>query len=422
MASAPKQMPPLPSSEPRRPRWAQCLPAAVAFAVVTVVLVIGARRSIPPENVCPDFIQFWTAATLLSSRQDPYDAALQAAVQQDLGWKRDEDGLGVYDFLPYYYPPWLGLAFVPLLPLGYPLAKLTWLVLGAEVVLVSAALLAKTARGVSQPLAIAVVGLFGFSIKAVAMGQLAPLVLLLLAIEWWLLERGRHREAGFVLALLTMKPQLTLLLTIAVLLRAARQRHWQLWRSFGVTLLLFVAASTIAWPGWLPSMLSATRITPMPTHYYPGLGATWLVTLGAIGLSDFPLYLAYASIAVPLLLALLRMTQRADARLEELFSLALLAPFFVAPYARPYDFPVLMIPALVLMGSRLGELARLLLAFALTALVGLHIIWLTANYVTPVVGLRRPEFSYFWIPMLLGAFWLFHRGHGSRKGAPANRS
>ena len=40
----------------------------------------------------------------------------------------------------------------------------------------------------------------------------------------------------------------------------------------------------------------------MPTHYYPGLGTTWLVALGAAGLKGLALWLAYSAVAVPLLL------------------------------------------------------------------------------------------------------------------------
>lgn len=376
-----------------------------AWLLVTALLVGAAHRSIPPEKVCPDFIQFWTAATLLVSGQDPYDPALQAQIQQGLGWKRAEQGLGVYDFLPYYYPPWLGLAFTPLLVLGYPLAKLTWLVLGAEFLLLSGMLLKDTVRGISPGLAIAVIGVFGFSIKAVAMGQVAPLVLLLVAASWWLLERRRDLAAGCVLALLTVKPQLTVLLLAAVLAWCVRQQRWPVIRGFLATLAALCVTSTAAWPQWLPSMLAATTVTPMPTHYYPGLGTTWFVVLRAVGSGGTLLLLAYAAVAIPLMLALVRTAVRRDARLEDVFGLALIAPFFLAPYARPYDFPVLLVPALTLMGTRLSPMSRAMMAAALIVLTALHIVWLTANTAAPVVGVRRPEWAYFWIPMLVALAW-----------------
>ena len=86
-------------------------------------------------------------------------------------------------------------------------------------------------------------------------------------------------------------------------------------------------------------------------------------------------------------------------------SLALVAPFFLAPYARPYDFPVLVIPVLVVL-SRLPEMSRVTLATATTLLPALHLLHLTASYTPPVLGVRRPEFTYFWIPMLVAVAWL----------------
>lgn len=394
---------PVPPSAPQPTRR---LAGLAAFVVATVVLIGGARHVIPPENVCPDFIQFWTTAKLLGSGLDPYDPGNQAAVQHDLGWNKAEEGLGIYDFLPYYYPPWLGLAFLPFLPLGYPLAKMAWLVIGAELLVASGLLLKDTVRGISATVAVVVVAAFGFSIKAVAMGQVAPLVLFLVAAAWWLLDRRRDGAAGCVLALLTIKPQLTLLLVAALLGWAARHQRWTVVRNFVVTLSALCIVSTLAWPAWIPSMLAATTVTPMPTRYFPGLGTTWMAALTAVGVGGVLLALAYAAVVMPLMLALLRMTLKPGALLEDIFGLALIAPFFVVPYARPYDFPVLLVPALILMGTRLPDLTRAMMAVALVLLTGMHIVLITASYEAPVVGVRRPEFTYFWIPLLIAVTWL----------------
>lgn len=391
----------MPSSFHSR-RW---VAPVAAFVVSTVVLTAAAYRSIPPEKVAPDFIQFWTAASLLSQGKDPWDAGLQASVQAGLGWERETSGYGVYDFLPYYYPPWLGLAFVPFLPLGYGLAKLLWLVLGAEMVVVSGLLLRRCVAGVPPALVLAVTVFFAFALKSVAMGQMAPLVLLLLAASWRLLEARRDFAAGCAMALLSVKPQLTVILVVALLGWTALRGRWRVWQGLAGTLAVLALVSTAVFPAWLPSMLAATRVTPMPTAYYPGLGATLYVALEAVGVHGLVLYLAVAAAAVALVLALLRMTLRDRTQLKDVFALALVAPFFVAPYARPYDFPILAIPVLVLLG-KLPEVSRVTLAAAVTVLPALHLLHLTAMYVPPVVGVRRPEFTYFWIPMLVGLVWL----------------
>lgn len=394
-----------------RTRWALSL---AAFVLSTVVLTVAAERTIPPEKVSPDFIQFWTAANLLRDGQDPYDPVNQARIQGGLGWEREKDGYGVYDFLPYYYPPWLGLAFLPFLALGYGLAKLAWLVLGAEMIALSAILLRRSVAGVPPALVAVVAVFFAFSLKAVAMGQVAPLVLLLLAAAWRLLEARRDAAAGCVLALLSIKPQLTVILIAALLGWTASRGRWRVWHGFAAMLVLLCLVSTVVFPAWLPSMLAATRETPMPTAYYPGLGATWYVALQAVGIDGALLHLAVAAVAVPILLMLFRMTLRSETEASDLFALALVAPFFIAPYARPYDFPVLLIPVLTLMG-KLPDVSRVSLAIAMTLLPALHLLHLTASYVPPVVGVRRPEFTYFWIPMLVGLVWLLCCGSKKRR-------
>lgn len=391
--------------------------AACGVVLATALLTAAAVQEIPPGNVCPDFIQFWTGASLLASGQDPYEPALQAKMQKELGWDRDDQGLGMYDFLPYYYPPWLALFFVPFLALPYPVAKLAWLVIGGEMIVGAALLLRDSMRGVSTLGALLVTGAFGFSIKSVAMGQVAPLVLLLVAAAWRLLQERRDLAAGCALAVLTVKPQLSVFLVGALLLWSFVRGRWMVGAGFGATLAALAAVSTAAFPAWLPSMLAATRTTPMPSTFFPGLGATWPVVVGAFGVSGPLFYLAWAVVALPLLTVLAAMALDEETSLEDLVCVALIVPFFVAPYARAYDFPVLMVPALVLMGSRLPELSRLMLGATLTVLVGLHIVWITATFEPPVVGVRRPEFTYFWIPVLVAIAWLCCRANGSREGA-----
>ncbi len=389
-----------------------------AWLLLSCLAVGILRYSVPPENVGPDFIQFWTAATLLVHREDPYDPGRQAAVQRSLGWKKAEEGLGLYDFMPYYYPPWLGLAFIALLPLGYPLAKMTWIVLAEGALIAGALLLKDTIRGLTAAVALAVVVLFGFSIKSVAMGQIAPLVVFLAALAWWLLERRRDAAAGAVLALLTIKPQLTLLALAALLVWSMRQRRWLVVAMFAATLGALGAVSAVAFPGWLPSMLSATSATPMPTKYFPGIGTTWYSVLDAVGVHGMTLVIVSAVTGAVLIVALMEAALRRDTALEHVFGLGLIAPFFVVPYARAYDFPVLLIPALALIGSKMTAMSRGLMIASLTVLTGLHIAAVTTNWEPAIVGVRRPEFTYFWISLLIALTWLvFHRERADRESA-----
>ena len=65
----------------------------------------------------------------------------------------------------------------------------------------------------------------------------------------------------------------------------------------------------------------------------------------------------YALVAVPLLATVLKASLDRSKPLHDVLALGLLAACIVAPYGRHYDFPVLLIPLFVLLGTRLSEIA-----------------------------------------------------------------
>jgi hypothetical protein len=375
-----------------------------------------ARALLPAEGYCPDFIQFWTAARLLLDGQDPYDPALQAAIQGSLGWNRAADGLGVYDFLPYYYPPWMAFPAMPLLGLDYLTAKMAWLVLGAEA-LVAAGVLAAPLVGAPVGFAVAVTLLSAFSIKAVAMGQVAPFVLLLFVAAWRLLEDRRDAAAGAALALAAAKPQLAAFVVAGIVAWSIVRGRLRVVGGMAAMLALLAAVSTALFPAWLPAMVEATRTTPMPTAYYPGIGTTTYSVLAALGLEGPLLVIVTTAAALPLLARLARAVAAPDARVADVMVPAVLLPFFVAPYARPYDFAVLSLVLLVLAGRRAGEFLRLVLVAFVFVVPGLHMLYLAVDAPPPVVGVRRTEFTLFWFPLLLAAAGLVWTGTKRTKDA-----
>lgn len=384
-----------------------------AFVLTTIALVSVASALVPAEKVCPDFIQFWTAANLLSSGQDPYDAALQARVQRGLGWDRATDGLGLYDFLPYYYPPWLGLAFVPLLPLGYPLAKITWLVLNAELLLIAAFLLRDTVEGIPRLVPLVAILAFSFSFHAMTLGQVSPLVLFLIAVAWKLLDGRRDGAGGCVLALATIKPQLTGILVVGILLWSARRRRWGVVRGFAAALAALGLACAFLTPAWPIAMARATWVTPPPTFYFPWSGATWLIVLKALGVRGWLLAGGYLLVAIPLVVAIIRIAIDPGRRLDDLICVSLIAAFFLAPYGRPYDFPVLLIPALILVGTRLPQLPGTALLMALIVLPYAHSLAMASQKAPREVARRNdPEPTTFWIPLLIATAWCCSRPGG----------
>jgi hypothetical protein len=164
-----------------------------------MLLVTLLAAMLPPDRIGCDFFSFWAAGELLATGQNPYDPGLQAQIQRAHGWDKEIHGRQLYDFMPYYYPPWLGLAVTALVPLGYPAAKIAWVARDFELLLVTGFLLRKSAPGLAGWGPVLCVTAFVFFLFSTLMGQTVPLVLFLINASWLLLERRKDRRAGGLL-------------------------------------------------------------------------------------------------------------------------------------------------------------------------------------------------------------------------------
>jgi Glycosyltransferase family 87 len=390
----------------------------IGFALVTTLLVWTGRVLIPAGKACPDYICYWAAGENLLAGRSPYDVAAQTRVQHALGWDRAKNGLGIYEFLPYYYPPWFAMLCAAFIPLGYETARIAWLTVNAELVVLTAYLLRNIVPGVPRSVPLAVVPLFIFTIAAVIVGQTTSLVFFLIVVAWRLLEAGRDLPAGAVLAWVTIKPQLTAVLLLAVLLWAIRRGRWSVVQGFAAMLAILCLASFLVLPMWLGEMLDATRRTPPPTEHFPWIGATWYLVLKGAGLRSWALNVAYLIVSLAYLGVVLRVAIDRSTPLRDVLSLSLLAAYFVAPYGRHYDFPVLLIAFLVLLGTRLSERWGTALLLTLLLLPYLHYMVLDRMRIwLGLTGRLNPEFTFFWVPLLLTMAWLCSRPRTPHHGA-----
>jgi hypothetical protein len=382
-------------------------PWLIGITLLTATIVPAGRAAMPWGRMFPDYIHHWTAGKLIGGGHSPYNVDLQRKIHQEHGWDRSIQGRGVLDFLPYYYPPWFALASTLLVPLGYEGGKLAWFSLNLELLLLSGFLLRDALPGVPRSIPVLSVPLFLFSLLALLVGQTPILILFLAAATLRLLDAGGDRAAGGALALLTTKPQLALVVVPALGIWAARQGRWGVIKGFAATLLALCLVSTLVLPSWLPEMLGATRQTPPPTEYFPWLGNTWFLILRTLGPRGWGLWAAYLLVAVPALGLVLRSALATERAHHEVMALGLLATFFVVPYGRDYDFPVLLIPALVLIGERLSEKAGALLLIGLIVVPYLQFILLVrySRLVVPSVDFYL-ECTYFWVPALLAMLWI----------------
>jgi hypothetical protein len=354
----------------------------VFLTLVAVLLVCFAVAVLPWRDMFPDFICYFSAGEILAAGHSPYDVERQTTTQAAHGWNKQTTGRGKYDFLPYYYPPWFGLLWVPIVPLGYTAAKLLWFFVNVETALVAAYLLRPVVPRAPRWVPVVLAACSLFTLACVFLGQTAILVLFLAALSWRLLEGGWDRSAGVALAWLTIKPQPSAVLLLAVMLRLVYARRWKVVGAFAITLLVLALVSTFVLPSWLIEMLRAPRETPSPTEHYPWIGNAWFLVLKAVGLSGWLVWALYLVVAVPFLALVVRAAFRQGVSLLDLMSLSVLAAFFVAPYARHYDFCVLTVPLLALLRNRLAPRAGTLLALALVFLPYVQLI-LLGHYKPP---------------------------------------
>ncbi len=389
-----------------------------AITLLSAACVAVTLRVIPRDKLAPDFIQFWAAAKIVASRGNPYDVTVQARIQQELGWDRARDGLGIYDFLPYYYPPWFALAFVPLLALGYDDARVVTYFVNVVLLFVSGYVLSGTAARVSRTIPLVVVPLFVFSPASLVMGQTAIVMLFLTALEWKLLERGNDRAAGVALAFLTTKPQLGAILVLALLVWAARQKRWHVVRGFALMMGALALGSALIVPLWPLEMINASAVTPPPTTYFPWIGTTWLLALRAAGLQSWSLWAGYLALAVPFLTLVVRSALDRSRPASDVIAIGILAAFIVAPYARHYDFPILLIPLFVLMGGRLPELAMTALMMTVLVLPYVHMGAMMDFRQKYPTSQHFPECTFLWIPVLLIGAWLVYEAQAKGRRSP----
>ena len=367
-----------------------------------MAIVLGLTRLPGVENLAPDYIQFWSASNILLDGGDPYDPQLQTAYNAAAGWDKNQQGLGRYAFLPYYYPPWLALALSPLVPLGYAGAKLVWLALLIECVIATAYLLRNSVPGMN-PLATMIVCLgFGVWWVTLPIGQTAPLVVLLLVAGWRLLDAAHDRAAGVVLAWTTIKPQLTICVLAVFIVWAIRQRRWRVLQGLVAMGSLLLLVSTCVFPGWLPAMLDAPRQTPMVTIDRPWLASSWWALLRTFGFSGGLLGALYLALAVPVAALTLRAAWDRGTPALQLFALATLATLALVPYVRYYDFPVLLLPLVEVLGRPLPGSTRGLLA-ASFMIVPLALWVMIAGEPSVVVG----QLQGLWMVAALLGTWIW---------------
>jgi hypothetical protein len=268
---------------------------------------------------------------------------------------------GASHFLPLIYPPFYYLLVSPLAWLPYYTAAVTWLFLMAGCLFFAVWLLARAYPGHRLLPTCCLLTAFFFVplLQNLCGGQKATVVLLILTGTFLLLDRRRPLLAGVVFGLLAFKPQLTLVIGVAMLCK--RQGWFVLGGTItgsllvGLSLLLgsSVCAQYVEISRTMAEYINRPGFPLEQMHCWYGF---WKSLLAGQDLSQIQLATLLADgVVVALLVQLLRGPLAYGQRAFHVqFSAMVIATVLVSPHLLTYDLAILLLPFFLLTHVLLG--------------------------------------------------------------------
>ena len=245
------------------------------------------------------------------------------------------------------------------------------------------------------------------SARTIILGQFAALIFLWLAGSLWALQRERDVLAGVLLALTTIKPQMSFLLIPLLLLWGMGQRRWRFVGGFSAAMVGLLGLSFVLLPGWLAGFL--TQVTAYPGYTITG-SPIWVLTGFYFPQLGRPVELGLSALALGYLLVEWWRGWRETAVTDEfllLTGLTLLVTNLIVVRTATTNYVVLYI--LVIWGLKqvsdhwpAGK--WLVAAFFLLSTVGTWLLFLAT-----IVGDQEHPINYLPLPFLLLAMLIGRR-------------
>jgi len=291
-----------------------------------------------------DFRGYYAAARVLMAGGNPYDYQLVAQVLLDVTGEMGNN--------PYYYPPWFAWLFIPLTYLPFQLARAIWMIFN---VIIWSIGLWQLGKIIGWPqtgwrmYALFTLTTFSFAWITWRYEQAGILVFVMLVALVLCIQNQNWTWSGVWLALLLVKPNVTLIIVAGIGLWLLRQGRWYTVMVTGLTLVVLLSISTLITPDWYqpffedgfgqglrvvldgPNRAVAVRIN---TTF-----SDWLRTFGV----ESQLRMLGHGISICVGAVVLFWTVYRSQSLLELVSVLLLVSYGITPYALQYDYPPLAI-------------------------------------------------------------------------------
>jgi hypothetical protein len=309
-----------------------------------------------------DFLQEWIGGHLVLTGQADqlYQLDHVRRIQHDpdlVGYSWNESR-----YLPMVYPPFYYALVSPLAAVAMKPAAILWAILMVVALVASSAVLYRT-RGKDAARAIdwlAMLALLVPIVENLTTNQKGGVLLLLFAATFALLTRGKPFAAGFVFGLVAFKPQLTLVIALAMLYK----RQWRFVAGGAVAVAALVALSLAVSERACRDYLEFTRRTADYLHtagYDLTKSHSWYGFFHLLleGQSDVIIRAASAAmilVALLLVATLLRGPLDAESATFPIqFSGLVIATILVSPHLLTYDLTLLVLPAVLLTSRALSR-------------------------------------------------------------------
>lgn len=236
----------------------------LAYSVYSVF-----TSQVPSSN---DFYSRWrgTRALLLEGK-DPYSEEVTLEIQQGMyGRPAREDE----DQVAFAYPLYVALFVLPFSFFSYAQAQALWLSGLVFLTLGTVIIILKTFDWEPSPRGLLALSLWCLLLyptaRSIVLGQFTILVLALVAMALWAVQRGRDLLAGCSLALATIKPQMVLLLIPFLLLWGLRWRRYRIPGGFLAVTGILLLLSSFLLPTWTISFIKGLSQYQAYTSAYTG--------------------------------------------------------------------------------------------------------------------------------------------------------
>lgn len=306
---------------------------ASVFMAITALLWFG-----------EDFRGYYAAARVALAGGNPYDYHTLAPVLLKITGRIGSN--------PYYYAPWFAWFIIPLAWLPFNIARGLWM--GFNLVLWSFSLwrlssLFNWPKTDWRRWLLYLLATYIFALTTWRYEQAGILLFALLLGVLFALRNKNETMAGIWLALLLIKPNITLIPVMAIGFWLVRHRNWQPIVSMGATTLGLLVISSIVTPNWYRPFFEPGFFLGL-IHVLEGPGQIsksvfridttlhdWLVMFQV----STEMALVISALAFVIGLAILAVIVWKSDSVIQVTVASLLINFAISPYAVHYDYPLL---------------------------------------------------------------------------------